>query len=65
MEIHAKETLVGAKKCSHCSFQDLHSLSKENQISLVRIHFFPRHVHEVKSADLRIRGGKIILPFVA
>ena len=27
------------KNCSHCNFQDFHSLSKGNQVSLVRIHF--------------------------
>ena len=35
-EILTKENLVGTKNCSHCSFQDFHSLSKGNQVSLVR-----------------------------
>ena len=39
MEILTKANLVGAKNCSHCSFQDCHSLTKRNQVSLVRIHF--------------------------
>ena len=30
-----RRTWLG-KNCSHCSFQDFHSLSKENQVSLVR-----------------------------
>ena len=36
MEILTKGDLVGPKNCSHCSFQDFHSLSKEKQVSLVR-----------------------------
>ena len=36
VEILTEENLVRAKKCSQCSFQDFSSLSKENQISLVR-----------------------------
>ena len=36
MEILTKENLVGAKNCSHCSFQDFHYLTKGNQLSLVR-----------------------------
>ena len=36
MEILTKENLVGAKTGAHHSFQDFHSLTKENQVSLVR-----------------------------
>ena len=36
MEILTKENLVQAKNGSHCSFQDFHSLTKENQVSLAR-----------------------------
>ena len=36
MEILTKENLVD---CSHCNFQDFQSLTKGNQVSLVRIHF--------------------------
>ena len=40
MEILTKENLIGAKSCSHCSFQDFHTLTKGNHVSLVvRIHF--------------------------
>ena len=31
-----RRTCCRGKNCSHCSFQDFHSLSKENQVSLVR-----------------------------
>ena len=36
MEILSNEKLVGAKNCSHCNFQDFHSLSKEHLLALVR-----------------------------
>ena len=36
MEILTKEQPGRGKNCSHCSFQDFHSLCKENQVSLVR-----------------------------
>ena len=60
MEILTKENLVGPKNCSHCNSQDFHSLSKENQVSLVRI-FFLSQVQEVKSAGLGVEGGTMIL----
>ena len=53
---NGKENLVGA----HCSFQDLHSLSKENPVSLVST-FFLNQAWEVKSADLGVEGGKMIV----
>ena len=36
MEVLTKENLVGATNCSQGNFQNFHSLSKENQVSLVR-----------------------------
>ena len=60
METLTKENLVGAQNSSHCSFQDLHSLSKENQVPLVRT-FFLSQVQKVKSEDLGVGCGKMIL----
>ena len=48
------------KNGSHCSFQDLHSLTKENQVSLLRI-FLPQPDPDRKSTDLGVGGGKMIL----
>ena len=42
---------------SHCSFQDFHSLTKENQVSLLRI-FFSEPNSRGKSTDLGVGGGK-------
>ena len=52
MEILTKENLVG-KNCSHCNFQDFHSLTKGNQVSLVRIHF-SHPGSDGKSADVGV-----------
>ena len=56
MEILTEENLVGAKNCSHCNFQDFHSLTRGNHVSLVRIHF--SHPADGKSSDVGV-GGRI------
>ena len=45
------------KNCSHCSFQDFDSLTKGNQVSLVRI-FFCHPESEGKLSDVGV-GGRI------
>ena len=39
LAILTEENLVRTKNCCHCSFQNFHSFTKGNQVSLVRIHF--------------------------
>ena len=56
MVILAKEKLVG-------SFQDLHSLTKGNRVSLVRIHF-SHPQSDGKSADVGVGGRIGILNFI-
>ena len=56
MDIITKDNLVGAKLLP---LHDFHALSKENQVSLVRI--FLSQVPKVKSADLAAGGRKLIL----
>ena len=62
MEILTEENLVEAKNCSHCSFQDFHSLSKGNQVSLVTT-FLSEPGSKSKTADLGVGGGKMVLIF--
>ena len=45
------------KNCSRCSFQDFHSLTKGNQVSLGRIHF-SHPESDGKSSDVGV-GGRI------
>ena len=60
METLAKENLVRAKRCSHCNFQDLHFLTKENPFSLPS-NFFPDLDSNGRSANLGFGGGKMVL----
>ena len=55
MEIPTQENLVGARYCTQCSFQDSHSLSKENQVSLLKI-FLSRPESDGRSADVWAAG---------
>ena len=41
MEIPTKENLVRSKTAPTANFKGFHSLTKGNQVSLVRIHFSP------------------------
>ena len=45
------------QKCSHCNFQNLHPLTKRNQVSLLRIHF-SHPESDWKSWDVGV-GGRI------
>ena len=47
-------------RCSRCSFQDLHSITNENQVSLLRI-FLSDSDLDGKSTDLGVGCGKTIL----
>ena len=51
MEILTEENPVGAKNCSHFSFQDFHVLFEGNQVSLLRIHF-SHPESDAKSTDV-------------
>ena len=44
------------QKRSHCSFQDFHSLSKGNQVSLLRLHF-SHPESDGKSSGTPLREG--------
>ena len=50
------------KNCSHCSFQGFHSLTKGNQVSLVRNHF-SHPESDGKSPDVGV-GGRIRISIV-
>ena len=52
-----RRTCCRGKNCSHCSLQSFHSLTKANQVSLVRIRFSHPESDE-KSADVGV-GGRI------
>ena len=53
MEVLIKEILVRWKNCSHCNFQDLHSLVRRILVSLPRILVPNPHG---KSTDLEVGG---------
>ena len=59
MDILAKENLVGAKTAPTPIFQDFRSLSKENQVSLVRT-FLSDPVPKVKPAGLEVGDEKMM-----
>ena len=46
------------KNCSHCNFQDFHSLSQGKKASLARIHFSHPET-DGKSADVGGGGGRV------
>ena len=55
MEILTKENLVGAKSSSQRSFQDVRSLSQENQVSLPRVSSSTQNQMEHHHQTLGIR----------
>ena len=59
-----RRTCCWGKNCSHCSFQDFHSLSKGNQVSLVRT-FLSEPGSKSKNSRLGGWGGKMLLKIVA
>ena len=57
-----RRTCCRGKNCSDCNFSDFYSLSKGNQVSLVRIHF-SHPESDGKSADADQGESNMWLPF--